>query len=213
MVTLAFKHQEQYEHVGPAVTRSQEGKDYKMANRDYAWLMILRSSKDHIQDDWLVDVCHDMYKPDIAFAVDKLSSYTILEGYTDVSLISNAEDNSSTSGWVFLLGEAPSHGLSRSKLASQIPFRYKPITPIYICCDSAATLAKAYSQMYNEKSKHLGVRHNMIRELLTNAVISIGFLRRREHIFYISSQGCAQRLKGYLLNGLKFEKVQEQMHE
>ncbi|GKA90967.1 hypothetical protein Tco_0812837 [Tanacetum coccineum] len=38
-----------YEHVGPEVTRSQEGKDYKMATRDYAWLMILRSSKDHIQ--------------------------------------------------------------------------------------------------------------------------------------------------------------------
>ncbi|GJX60251.1 hypothetical protein Tco_0291641 [Tanacetum coccineum] len=49
MVTLAFKHQEQYEHVGPEVTRSQEGKDYKMVKRDYAWLMISRCSKDHIQ--------------------------------------------------------------------------------------------------------------------------------------------------------------------
>ncbi|GJX35642.1 hypothetical protein Tco_0247199 [Tanacetum coccineum] len=42
-------YQERYEHVGPEVTRSQEGKDYKMETRDYAWLMILRSSKDHIQ--------------------------------------------------------------------------------------------------------------------------------------------------------------------
>ncbi|GJV76551.1 hypothetical protein Tco_1508135 [Tanacetum coccineum] len=49
MVTLAFEHQEQYEHVGSEVTRSQEGKEDKMANRDYAWLMILRSSKDLIQ--------------------------------------------------------------------------------------------------------------------------------------------------------------------
>ncbi|GKF46705.1 hypothetical protein Tco_0136507 [Tanacetum coccineum] len=46
MVTLAFKHQEQYEHVGPKVTRSQEGKDYKMAKRYYAWLMISICSKD-----------------------------------------------------------------------------------------------------------------------------------------------------------------------
>ncbi|GJY07262.1 zinc finger, CCHC-type containing protein [Tanacetum coccineum] len=36
-------------------------------------------------------------RPDIAFAV-------VLEGYTDASWISNTEDNSSTSGWVFLLG-------------------------------------------------------------------------------------------------------------
>ncbi|GJW78404.1 zinc finger, CCHC-type containing protein [Tanacetum coccineum] len=76
-------------------------------------------------------------RPDIAFAVGKLSRYTsnpgtqhwqeiqrvlkylkktmdykltytgypsVLEGYTNASWISNSEDNSSTSGWVFLLG-------------------------------------------------------------------------------------------------------------
>nr|GEU41786.1 hypothetical protein [Tanacetum cinerariifolium] len=76
-------------------------------------------------------------RPDIAFAVRKLSRYTsnpgtlalasnsdgaevlkktihyrlvysgypsVLEGYTDASWISNTKDNSSTSGWVFLLG-------------------------------------------------------------------------------------------------------------
>ncbi|GKF33773.1 zinc finger, CCHC-type containing protein [Tanacetum coccineum] len=76
-------------------------------------------------------------RPDIAFAVGKLSRYTsnpgtqhrlaiqrvlkylkktmdyrftytgypsVLEGYTDASWISNTEDNSSISGWVFLLG-------------------------------------------------------------------------------------------------------------
>nr|GEZ81038.1 zinc finger, CCHC-type [Tanacetum cinerariifolium] len=46
-------------------------------------------------------------RPDIGFAVGKLSRYTSnpgLEGYTAASWISNSEDNSSTSGWVFLLG-------------------------------------------------------------------------------------------------------------
>ncbi|GJS84680.1 hypothetical protein Tco_0751221 [Tanacetum coccineum] len=33
------------EHVGPEVTSSRDGKVYKMAKRDYAWLMISRSSK------------------------------------------------------------------------------------------------------------------------------------------------------------------------
>ncbi|GJZ65458.1 hypothetical protein Tco_0622154 [Tanacetum coccineum] len=42
-------NQERYEHVSPKVTSSQDGIVYKMVNRDYAWLMILRSSKDHIQ--------------------------------------------------------------------------------------------------------------------------------------------------------------------
>ncbi|GKF27890.1 hypothetical protein Tco_0094232 [Tanacetum coccineum] len=47
------------------------------------------------------------------------------------------------------------------------------MAPISIRCDSAATLAKAYSQMYNGKSRHLSVRHSMIRELITNGVGSV----------------------------------------
>ncbi|GJZ27787.1 putative reverse transcriptase domain-containing protein [Tanacetum coccineum] len=61
-------------------------------------------------------------------------------------------------------------------LLLDIPLWSKPITPISIRYDSAATLAKAYSQMYNGKSRHLGVRHSIIRELIMNEVISIKFM-------------------------------------
>ncbi|GJZ60393.1 hypothetical protein Tco_0616209 [Tanacetum coccineum] len=40
-------NQERYEHVSPKVTSSQDGKVYKMAKRDYAWLMISRCSRSH----------------------------------------------------------------------------------------------------------------------------------------------------------------------
>ncbi|GJU70482.1 zinc finger, CCHC-type containing protein [Tanacetum coccineum] len=156
-------------------------------------------------------------RPDIAFAVGKLSRYTsnpgtqhwqaiqrvlkylkktmdyrltytgypsVLEGYTNASWISNTEDNSSTSGWVFLLGGGAISWASKKQtcitgstmesefvalaaagkeaewlknLLLEIPLWVKPIAPISIRCDSAATLAKAYSQMYNGKSRHLGV--------------------------------------------------------
>ncbi|GKB05386.1 zinc finger, CCHC-type containing protein [Tanacetum coccineum] len=62
-------------------------------------------------------------------------------------------------------------------LLLEFPLWSKPIASISIRCDSDATLAKAYSQMYNGKSRHLGVRHSMIRELITNGVISIEFVR------------------------------------
>ncbi|GJY67871.1 zinc finger, CCHC-type containing protein [Tanacetum coccineum] len=96
---------------------------------------------------------------------------SVLEGYTDASWISNTEDNSSTSGWVFLLAAAGKEVEWLKNLLLEIPLCSKPIAPISIRCDSAATLAKAYSQMYNGKSRHLGVRHSMIRELITNGVI------------------------------------------
>ncbi|GJT99563.1 zinc finger, CCHC-type containing protein [Tanacetum coccineum] len=67
-------------------------------------------------------------------------------------------------------------------LLLEIPLWSKPIAPISICCDSVATLAKAYSQMYNGKSRHLGVRHSMIHELITNRVVSIEFLRSQQNL-------------------------------
>ncbi|GJZ39715.1 zinc finger, CCHC-type containing protein [Tanacetum coccineum] len=119
--------------------------------------------------------------PDIAFVVGKLSS--------------NIEDNSFTSGWVFLLGGgAISWASKKLNCITSLTIKYefvaleaagketewlrnlileillwsKPITSISIRCDSVATLAKSYSQMHNVKSRHLGVRHNMIRELIMN---------------------------------------------
>nr|GFB42035.1 zinc finger, CCHC-type [Tanacetum cinerariifolium] len=132
-------------------------------------------------------------RPNIQFDVGKLSRYTsnpVLEGYTDASWISNIKDNSSTSGWVFLLASGAISWASKKQtcitgsimeyefvalsaagkevewlknLLLEIPLWVKPIAPISICCDSAATLAKTYSQMYNGKSRHLGLSHSMIR--------------------------------------------------
>ncbi|GKD98862.1 hypothetical protein Tco_1382759 [Tanacetum coccineum] len=41
-------NQEMYEHVGPKVISSQDGKVYKMVKKGYAWLMISRCSRSHI---------------------------------------------------------------------------------------------------------------------------------------------------------------------
>ncbi|GJY07448.1 zinc finger, CCHC-type containing protein [Tanacetum coccineum] len=163
-------------------------------------------------------------RPDIAFAVGKLSRYTsnpVLEGYTDASWISNTEDNTSTSGWVFLLGGGAIFWASKKQtcitgstiesefvalaaackeaewlknLLLEIPLWSKPIAPISICCDGAATLANAYSQMYNGKSRHLGVRHSMIHELITNGVVSIEFVRSQQNLADHLTKGLARDL-------------------
>ena len=58
----------------------------------------------------------------------------------------------------------------------------KPISPISIYCDSAATLAKTYSQVYNGKSRHVGLRHSLVRDLITNGVITIDFVRSKDNL-------------------------------
>ncbi|GJU83884.1 zinc finger, CCHC-type containing protein [Tanacetum coccineum] len=118
---------------------------------------------------------------------------SVLKDYTDASWISNTEDNSYTSGWVFLLA-AGKEAEWLKNLLLEISLWSKPIVHISIRCDCAATLAKAYSQMYNGKSRHLGVRHSMIRELITNEVISIEFVRLQQNLADHLTKGLARDL-------------------
>ena len=181
-------------------------------------------------------------RPDIAFAVGRLSRFTSrpskchwkalrrvlrylygtmtygityvgtpssLEGYTDASWITNLEDHTSTSGWVFLLGGGAISWASKKQscittstmesefvalaaagkeaewlrnLVIEIPLWPKPVSPIAIFCDSQSTLAKAYSQVYNGKSRHLGVRHSSVRELITHRVVSVVYVRTHNNL-------------------------------
>ncbi|GJR88582.1 zinc finger, CCHC-type containing protein [Tanacetum coccineum] len=101
-------------------------------------------------------------------------------GYSDASWITNNDDHTSTTGWVFLLGggaiswafkkqtcmtdstmESELVALTAAgneaewlrSLIYEILLWPKPISPIFMHCDSAATLAKG--QIYNGKSRHL----------------------------------------------------------
>ncbi|GJW96335.1 hypothetical protein Tco_0178143 [Tanacetum coccineum] len=48
--------------------------------------------------------------------------------------------------------------------------------------DNSSTSGWAYIKMYNGKSRHLGVRHSMIHELITNRVVSIEFVRSQQKL-------------------------------
>nr|GEX07163.1 zinc finger, CCHC-type [Tanacetum cinerariifolium] len=79
-------------------------------------------------------------------------------------------------------------------LLLEIPLWSKPIAPIFIRCDSAAILTKAYTQMYNGKSRLLGVRHSMIHKLIKNEVISIESVRSQQNLADHLTKGLARDL-------------------
>nr|GEY99170.1 hypothetical protein [Tanacetum cinerariifolium] len=84
---------------------------------------------------------------------------SVLEGYSDASWINHVEDSSSTSGALAAAGKEIEW---LRNLIHEILIWSKPIAPISIRCDSAPTMARAYSEIYNGKSRHLGnsVRQN-----------------------------------------------------
>ncbi|GJR92322.1 zinc finger, CCHC-type containing protein, partial [Tanacetum coccineum] len=165
-------------------------------------------------------------RPDIAYAIGRLKAYS------DVSWINHVEYSSSTNGWVFLLGGGAISWASKKQtcitgstmksefvalaavgkeakwlrnLIHEIPIWPKPIAPISIRCDSAPTMSRAYSQIYNGKSRHLGVRHSMVRELIRNGVISIEFVRTQHNLADHLTKGLARDLvyKSVIGMGLK----------
>ncbi|GKC47613.1 hypothetical protein Tco_1065335 [Tanacetum coccineum] len=155
------------------------------------------------------------------FGLSYVGYPSVLEAYSDASWINHVEDSSSTSGWVFLLGGVTISWASKKQtcitgstiesefvalaaggkeaewlrnLIHEIPIWPKPIAPISIRCDSAPTMAKAYSQIYNGKSRHLGVRHSTVRELIRNGVISIEFVRTQHNLADHLTKGLARDL-------------------
>ncbi len=134
---------------------------------------------------------------------------SVLEGYSDSGWITNQEDHSSTSGWLFMLGGAAISWGSKKQtcitdstmaaefiaLASaskeaewlrnlifEVPLCIKPLAPIYIHCDSQATLASAYRHIYNGKSRHIGLRHSYVKDLIVNGVITIDFVKTTQNL-------------------------------
>nr|GFA50108.1 zinc finger, CCHC-type [Tanacetum cinerariifolium] len=156
----------------------------------------------------------------------------VLEGYSDASWINYVEDSSSTSGWVFLLGGDATSWVSKKQTCitgSTMEFEFvalaaagketewlrnliheiliwpKPIAPISIRCNNAPIMARVYSQRYNGKSRQLGVRHSMVRELIRNGVISIKFFRTQHNLSDRLTKGLARDLvyKSVIGMGLK----------
>ena len=51
------------------------------------------------------------------------------------------------------------------------------MSAILIHYDSQATLALAYNEVYNGKSRHISIRLEYVRQLIHDGIISISFVR------------------------------------
>nr|GEW26019.1 zinc finger, CCHC-type [Tanacetum cinerariifolium] len=125
------------------------------------------------------------FRPDIAFAVGKLSRYTSNPSALHWQALGDAISwaskkqtciTSSTIEFEFVTLAAAGNKAGRLRnLVYEIPLWPKPISTISIRCDSAATLAKAYSQVYNGKSRHLAnhLTKGLARDLVCKAAIGV----------------------------------------
>ena len=132
-----------------------------------------------------------------------------MEGYSDANWISDSDELKSTSGYVFMLaGGAISWKstkqtcIARSTMESEfialekagteaewlrnllvdIPLWDRTQTSVSIHCDCQAAIARAKNKIYNGKSRHIRLRHNIVRQLIENNVISMDFVRSEKNL-------------------------------
>ena len=58
----------------------------------------------------------------------------------------------------------------------------KPMPPILMHCDSEVDISKVTRKKFNEKRRHLRVRHKSIINLISHGVISLDFVRSKNNI-------------------------------
>jgi hypothetical protein len=58
----------------------------------------------------------------------------------------------------------------------------KLVPPICINYDSQSAIGRAQSYMYNSKSRHIRRTHNTVRQLLSNGIISIDYIKSKDNI-------------------------------
>ena len=159
----------------------------------------------------------------------------VLEGYSDANWISDSTETKSTSGYVFTLGGAAISWksskqtcIARSTMESEfialdkaaeeaewlrnfledIPIWPKPVTAICIHCDSMAAQARAKSNIYNGKSRHIRRRHNTIKQLLSSGVISIQYIKSKENIADPLTKGLPREQIKYTSRGMGLKPVE-----
>ena len=145
----------------------------------------------------------------------------VLEGYSDASWVTSASDNKSTSGWIFTIAKGAiswaskkqtciSHSTMESEfialaaagkeaewlknLLVDIKLWPQPMSSISLYCDSEATLSRAYNEVNNRKFRHISLRLEYVKQLITNGVICIAYVRSKKNLADLLTKGLARDL-------------------
>jgi hypothetical protein len=70
----------------------------------------------------------------------------------------------------------------------------KPMSFISLHCDRHATFSWAYGHIYNGKSRHIGLKHSYVRQLFTDGLITIDFVRSVQNLVDLLTKGLARDL-------------------
>ena len=70
----------------------------------------------------------------------------------------------------------------------------QPMPAISLHCDSEATMSRAYSNIYNGKSRHISLRHEYVRYLILHGIITIVYVKTSNNLADPFTKGLSREL-------------------
>ena len=68
------------------------------------------------------------------------------------------------------------------------------MSPLSLCCGDASILERAYSNVYDGKSRHIDLCHSYVRQLIKDVVITVDFVRSAQNLADPLMKGLARDL-------------------
>ena len=87
-------------------------------------------------------------------------------------------------------------------LLIDIPLFTNYIASVCIHCDCQAGIAHAKNKIYNGKSRHIRLRHNIVRQLIGNDVMSLDFVRSKRNLADPLTKPLVRRLVSEIFRGI-----------
>jgi len=87
-------------------------------------------------------------------------------------------------------------------LLEGIPLWPKPINAIYKYYDNLTTSMRVKNSVHNGKSRHIRHRHNIVRELLTNGIIFVNYVKLKENLLDHLTKGMTHEQVRFISKGM-----------
>lgn len=68
--------------------------------------------------------------------------------------------------------------------------------------DSEATMSRAYSKVYNGKSRHISLRHEYVKQLIIDGIITIMYVRSSKNLVDPFTKGLSRDLVKSTFSGM-----------
>ena len=93
-------------------------------------------------------------------------------------------------------------------LLANIPKWDKPLPSISLHCDSLVAIASVKNKIYNEKKRHIRLRHNIVQQLICNGVIAMEFVQPEKNLVDPLTKRLTRQLVYDTLRGMGLKPIE-----